>query len=96
MNNLVKSYKDIKKTQAKDFSLPQLTELRDETFEINGVRFGEADIAPYAIVKIGTKEYRTFSKVLYKQLTDILAHIETHEEAVEVTLKRVKDYYTFE
>lgn len=93
---MVKSFKEIPKSKEKDFAVDKLSELRNETFEISAVRFGEAEIGEYAIVTVNNTEYRTFSKVLLKQLRDIQKYLLSAKDTVEVTLKRVGDYHTFE
>lgn len=88
---MVKKFKDILGT---DFSEPLLTDLLDETFTIDDVRFETGSLGDYAIVTVGVINYRTSSSVLISQLRNIVEDIK--REGVEVTLRQKKRYLTFE
>jgi hypothetical protein len=79
-----------------NFSLPQLSDLIGQTFEIEGVEFGVGGFGEYAVVSVKEKgKYRTSSKVLIQQLGDLNNANAFADDTVIVTLKKVKNYYTF-
>ena len=79
-----------------DFALPKLIDEFDgTTFEIENVSFEEGGFGEYAKIGVNGKEYITSSIVLVKQLHEIAKLIEENKDTVEVTMRRVKRYYTF-
>lgn len=93
---MVKKISELKNKGTGDFALPKLDTLLNETFEISGVRFGDADLGKYSIVSVNGEEYRTFSEVLMKDLVTIEEYIRFSEDTVEVTLKKKGQYFIFE
>lgn len=83
-------------SDAKDFALPKLGDLVNKEFRISSVRFGDGQFGEYAIVDVLDEgDYRTSSDVLVRQLHTIAEHTEAGK-LVKVTLRKVKQYFTFE
>ena len=80
-----------------DFTLALLGDnWLDDTFLISKVRFEEGSLGKYAIILVEGAEYRTSSEVLVTQLEAIKEYLNVEKQAVEVTLRKVKNYFTFE
>lgn len=89
----MKKLQDLETGKYGDFSLPLVGDLLNTRFVIKGVRFGEGKFGEYAVIKVGTKEYRVHAEVLLKQLKkhqDII-----NSEGLEVELVKQKRYFIF-
>jgi hypothetical protein len=80
-------------------SVGGLTELEGKSFVISAVDFQQiSSLGDVAIVTVEvgkkTEKRHTFSAVLLKQL-QIIADVLKSGRKVKVTLKRIKNYYTF-
>jgi len=94
----IANYEDILPDR-EDFKLPLITELVDQSFVITEVRFGESNYGKYAVVTLDSgDQYRTSSTVLVQQLQRIEKALapETDIIGIRVTLKKVKNYFTFQ
>lgn len=81
-----------------DFEKPIMQEaLIDQTFVIESVRFGQSQFGEYSVIEVNGEEYRTGSQVLCDQLHKIKDDYENTPEAgkLQVTLTKVKNYFTF-
>lgn len=80
----------------------QLTELVNQKFIVEDVEFKNMSgkLGEVALVQVdlgGQKlKLHTFSSVLIKQLRAIKQYINKNNDTVEVTLRKTKNYYTFE
>lgn len=91
-----------------DFEKPLISELKDKTFLVVGVRFGNSSKGEYAIASIVTSddpddepaEYRTSAKVVMQQLHTFAKEFKEEDEAFRVKLIEVKgnkrNYLTFD
>jgi len=79
---------------ASDFRLPLLAELLDQEFVIHSVRFEQGGFGEFAVLTTNKGTFRTSSQVLLKQLHGIEDVLK--DKIVQATLRKRKNYYTFE
>lgn len=83
-----KKFSDLRQTD-----VPLLSELINETFDIHGFEEVETPLGMKANVETSRGTYATFSGVLIKQLNFMK---DKKAFPVEVTMRQVKRYHTFE